>query len=160
VDLVRPSCARGRGGALDQARAMGQRRPHLQGRSCLLVRPCLARVERWFQFLSKCVPAHENHNTTRGTLLLLKMCMKLVIYSSRTLGFDGRIFVVRTVNTTEGCRETQQWSFIGITDPGSVVLRVWLKLPTKAERRGKDKKMCSCRLGFPLTHLGHLLKHF
>jgi hypothetical protein len=49
-------------------------------------------------FSPKCVSAHENHNTTRGTLLLLKMCMKLVVYSSRTRGFDGRIFVVRTAN--------------------------------------------------------------
>jgi hypothetical protein len=69
-----------------------------QGRATGQGRPCLARVSRWFQFLQKYVPAHENHNTTRGTLLVLKMCMKLVIYSSRTRGFDGRIFVVRTVN--------------------------------------------------------------
>jgi hypothetical protein len=26
------------------------------------------------------------------------MCLKLVVFSSRTRGFDGRIFVVRTVN--------------------------------------------------------------
>jgi hypothetical protein len=26
------------------------------------------------------------------------MCMKLIIYSSLTQGFDGQIFVVRTVN--------------------------------------------------------------
>jgi hypothetical protein len=45
----------------------------------------------------KCVPVHKNCNTTRGTLLVSKICMKLV-YSSRTRGFDGRIFVVRTVN--------------------------------------------------------------
>jgi hypothetical protein len=44
------------------------------------------------------VPTYEIHNTTCGTLLVLKMCMKLVIYSSRTRGFDGQIFVVRTVN--------------------------------------------------------------
>jgi hypothetical protein len=58
-------------------------------------------VARWFQFLPKCVPAYEIHSTTHGTLLVLKMCMKLAIYSSRTRGFDGRIFVVRTVNTWE-----------------------------------------------------------
>jgi hypothetical protein len=56
-------------------------RPHLQGQPCLVVRPCLARVARWSQFLRKCVSAYENHNTTRGTLLVLKMCMKLVIYT-------------------------------------------------------------------------------
>jgi hypothetical protein len=38
-----------------------------------------AHVACWFQFLPKCVPAYENDNTTRGTLLVLKMCMKLVI---------------------------------------------------------------------------------
>jgi hypothetical protein len=29
-------------------------------------------------FLPKCVPVHENCSTTRGTLLVLKMCMELV----------------------------------------------------------------------------------
>jgi hypothetical protein len=47
----------------------------------------------------KFVPIHKSCNTTRGTLLVLKMCMKLVVYSSQTQGFDGRNFVVRTVNT-------------------------------------------------------------
>jgi hypothetical protein len=70
-----------------------------QGRPCLVVRPCLARVACCFQFLPKCVPAYEIHNITRGTLLVMKMCMKLVVYSSRTQGFDGQILVVRTVNT-------------------------------------------------------------
>jgi hypothetical protein len=46
----------------------------------------------------QCVHVHKNCNTTRGTLFVSKMCMKLVVYSSRTRGFDGRIFVVRTVN--------------------------------------------------------------
>jgi hypothetical protein len=77
---------------------MEQVRPHLQGRPCLVVRPCLAHVARWLQLFPKCVPSYENHNTTRGILLVLKMCMKLVVYASRTWGFDGRIFVVRTVN--------------------------------------------------------------
>jgi hypothetical protein len=76
----------------------GQVRPHLQGRPCLVVRPCLAHLARWFQLFPKCVPAHENHNTTCGTLLVLKMFMKLAIYFSLTRGFDGRIFVVRTIN--------------------------------------------------------------
>jgi hypothetical protein len=48
------------------------------------VQSCLAHVARWFQFLPKCVPAYEIHNTTCGPLLVLKMCMKLAIYSSRT----------------------------------------------------------------------------
>jgi hypothetical protein len=72
--------------------------PHLQGRPCLVVPPCLARVARWLHFPPKCVPVHKNCNTTRGTLLVSKICVKLVVYSSRTRGFDGRIFVVRTVN--------------------------------------------------------------
>jgi hypothetical protein len=59
-------------------------RPHLKGRPCLVVRPCLAYMACWFQFLPECVPAHKNHNTTRGTLLVPKMCMKLVVYASRT----------------------------------------------------------------------------
>jgi hypothetical protein len=50
-------------------------------------------------FPPKCVPIHKNCNTTHGTLLVPKMCMKLVVYSSRTRGFDSRNFVVRTVNT-------------------------------------------------------------
>jgi hypothetical protein len=37
-------------------------------------------------------------NTTHGTSLVSKICMKLVVYSSWTRGFDSRIFVVRTVN--------------------------------------------------------------
>jgi hypothetical protein len=57
------------------------------------------------------------------------------------------------VGTTEGLAKTLQRTHIGTTDPRSVLL-------TKAERREKDKKTCSCRLGFPLTDLGHLLKHF
>jgi hypothetical protein len=72
------------------------------------------------------------------------------------------------VSTTEGCQEIKQWSFIGTTDPGSVLPRVWLKfarepisvLPTKAETSRKEEQMCSCWLGVPLTNLGHLLKHF
>jgi hypothetical protein len=44
------------------------------------------------------IPVHKKCNTTRGTLSVSKICMKLVVYSFRTRGFDGRIFVVRTVN--------------------------------------------------------------
>jgi hypothetical protein len=98
VDLVHPSCARGRGGALDQARATGLGRPHLHGWPDQVVRLCLTHVAHWFEFLPKSVPAHENHKTTRGTLLVLKMCMKFAVYSSRTRGYDGQIFVVRTIN--------------------------------------------------------------
>jgi hypothetical protein len=57
----------------------------------------LAHVACWFQFLAKCVPIYEIQSTTHGTLLVLKMCMKLAIYFSRTRGFDIRIFVVRIV---------------------------------------------------------------
>jgi hypothetical protein len=104
VSRARPSIARGSGGALDQGQATGQGcphlpgRPHPQGRPDQVVRPCLAHVTRWFQFLPKFVPAYDIHNTTHGTLLVLPMCMKLAIYSSETRGFDGRIFVLRTVN--------------------------------------------------------------
>jgi hypothetical protein len=35
----------------------------------------------------------------RGNLLVSKICMKLVVYSSRTRGFDGWIFVVSTINS-------------------------------------------------------------
>jgi hypothetical protein len=49
-------------------------------------------------FPPKYVPFHKNYNTTRGTLLVSKMCMKHVVYSSRTQGFDSRIFLVRTVS--------------------------------------------------------------
>jgi hypothetical protein len=72
--------------------------PHLQGWPCQVVRSCLARVARWFHFPHKCVLVHKNYNTTHGTLLVSKMCMKLVVYSSRTRGFDGRNFVVKIVN--------------------------------------------------------------
>jgi hypothetical protein len=89
---------RGRCGHTGQGRPHLPGRPHLQGRPCLVVRSCLARVARWFHFPPKCVPAHKNHNTTCGTLLVPKICIKLVVYASRTRGFDGRIFVVRTVN--------------------------------------------------------------
>jgi hypothetical protein len=96
--------ARGRCGCTLQGRLHQQGRPHLpgrphlQGRPCLVVRPCLAHVAHWLHFPPKCVPIHKNCNTTRGTLLVSKICMKLVAYSSRTRGFDGRIFVVMTVN--------------------------------------------------------------
>jgi hypothetical protein len=81
---------------------------HLQGWPCLVVRPCLPRVARWFHFPPKCVHIHKNCNTSRGTLLVSKMCMKLFVYSSQTRGFDGRIFVVRTINrVTKGKKKSQ-----------------------------------------------------
>jgi hypothetical protein len=52
-------------------------------------------------FPPNCVPIHKNCNTTCGTLLVSKMCMKLVAYSYQTRGFDGQIFVVRTVNRAQ-----------------------------------------------------------
>jgi hypothetical protein len=55
-------------------------------------------VARWLLFIPKCVPASKNTNTTRGTLLVLKICMKLVIYPPRFWDFDGRKIVVRTIN--------------------------------------------------------------
>jgi hypothetical protein len=50
------------------------------------------------KFSQKCVPTYKIHNTTRGTLLVIKMCTKLVVYSSHSRCFDGWIFVVRTVD--------------------------------------------------------------
>jgi hypothetical protein len=76
---------------------MGQGRPHLQGRSCLVVWSCLARVVCWSQFLPKCVPTYENHNTTRGTLLVLKICMNLP-YTPLEHKVYGRIVIVRTIS--------------------------------------------------------------
>jgi hypothetical protein len=49
-------------------------------------------------FISKCVPTYKISNTTLGTLLVLKTCMKLVMYPPRFRDFDGRKLVVRTVN--------------------------------------------------------------
>jgi hypothetical protein len=91
VNLIHPSCAYWEGSVRDRGRGTGQGRPHLQGR------PCLTRVAQLY-FSPKCVPTHKNCNTTHGTLLVSKMCTKLVVYSSQTRGFDSRIFVVRTVN--------------------------------------------------------------
>jgi hypothetical protein len=50
-------------------------------------------------FYPKCVPASKNTNTTRGTLLVLKTCMKLVICLPRFRDFNGQELVVRIVNT-------------------------------------------------------------
>jgi hypothetical protein len=49
-------------------------------------------------FPPKCVPVHKNCYPTHGTSLVPKMCMKIIVYCSRTWGFDGRTFVTRTVN--------------------------------------------------------------
>jgi hypothetical protein len=82
--VVRPSLARLRP---DLARC---------GWSCTvaLVHPSMVHFSIVYSHI--CVPT-KNVNTTHGTLLVPKMCMKLV-YSSQTRGFDGRIFVVRIVN--------------------------------------------------------------
>jgi hypothetical protein len=98
----------------------GTCRPHLQGRPDQVVRPCLAHVTRWFQFipkcvptyeihnttgvrsclahvtrwfqfLPKCVPTYEIHNTTRGTLLVLKETCHTLLSQN----------VVRTVNSDQ-----------------------------------------------------------
>jgi hypothetical protein len=92
INLVHSSCACGEGSDWDRIRGTGQVRPHLAGPavpgSCGTLVP----------LPPKCVHVHKNCNTTRGTLLVTKMCMKLVVYSSRTRGFDGRNIVVRTIN--------------------------------------------------------------
>jgi hypothetical protein len=49
-------------------------------------------------FYPKYVPAYKIYNTTRGTLLELKTCLKLFIYPPRFRYFDGRKLVVRTDN--------------------------------------------------------------
>jgi hypothetical protein len=49
-------------------------------------------------FIPKCVSASKNTNTTHGTLLVLKLCMKIIIYPSSFRDFDGRNLVVRTIN--------------------------------------------------------------
>jgi hypothetical protein len=94
TNLVYPSCARREGSDWDRRRGTGRcgRAGHAWwcGRAYLV----------WHvgSFHPKCLPVHKNCNTTCGTLLVSKMCMKLVVYSSRTQGFDGWNFVGRTVN--------------------------------------------------------------
>jgi hypothetical protein len=58
---------------------------------------CLVWLGDSFLF-PKCVPASKNTNTTRGTLLVLKTCMKLVVYPPRFRDLDGQKLVVKTVN--------------------------------------------------------------
>jgi hypothetical protein len=72
--------------------------PHQQGRLHLMVWLCLLGVARWLLIYPQCVPAYKIYNTTHGTLLVLKICRKLVIYPSHFWDFDSQKFVVRTVN--------------------------------------------------------------
>jgi hypothetical protein len=58
------------------------------------------------------------HNTTHGTLLVPKMCMKLVIYSSWTRGFDSWIFIVKTVNSVESFARSRSWFWVAGGRPG------------------------------------------
>jgi hypothetical protein len=51
--------------------------------------------------------------------------MKLVVYSSRTQGFDGRIFVVRTVNTLDTLMGPQPHGPVGVTPTGHPIGLVW-----------------------------------
>jgi hypothetical protein len=67
----------------DAGRGRVQGRPHQQGRPHLLVWPHVPGVVRWLPFYPICVYASKNTNTTRGTLLVLKICMKIVIYPPR-----------------------------------------------------------------------------
>jgi hypothetical protein len=87
--------------------------PGRAGRTCQADRTCRAGRAWWF---GRAYPVwHVGSNFSQNVylpmkflttqlmelLLVLKMCMKLFIYSSRTRGFDGRFFVVRTVNTSD-----------------------------------------------------------
>jgi hypothetical protein len=67
------------------------------GRTSNAARTCL--VSLGDPFYPKCVPEGKNTNTTRGTLLVLKTFMKLIMYASCFQDVDGRKLVVRTVNT-------------------------------------------------------------
>jgi hypothetical protein len=49
-------------------------------------------------FYPKCILVSKNTNTTCGTLLVLKTCLKLVIFPSHFRDFDGRKLVAKTVN--------------------------------------------------------------
>jgi hypothetical protein len=92
---IHSKCVCGSGNRLDSNRGGVQVRPHQQGRPYvlvrphqqgqphLLVRPHLPGVALWLIFIPKCIPTSKNTNTTRGTLLVLKTCMKLVIYPPR-----------------------------------------------------------------------------
>jgi hypothetical protein len=62
-----------------------------------MVRTCLAHVARWFLFpLNVYLSIKLLHNS--WNFISIKNEHELVIYASRTRGFDERIFVVRTVN--------------------------------------------------------------
>jgi hypothetical protein len=68
------------------------------------------------------------------------MCMKFVVYSSRTRGFDGRIFVVRTVNST-----LMRWCLRG-SEVGPGHSRGSLVGPRRL--RGSDVALAWQRVGF------------
>jgi hypothetical protein len=79
----------------------GQVRPDLARRG----RPCtIASVHPSMVHLSIVIPIFV-YLPIKIALLVPKMCMKLVVYSSQTHGFDGQIFVVRTVNSQHNKRK-------------------------------------------------------
>jgi hypothetical protein len=82
---IHSKCDCGSGNHLDSCRGRVQCRPHLPSMAQLLI------------FIPKCIPAIKNTHATRGTLLVWKTCMKLVIYPPHSQDFDGRKLVLRTV---------------------------------------------------------------
>jgi hypothetical protein len=78
--LIHSKCVCGSDSCLDPSRGRVQGRLYQQARQNLLARPHLPGVARWLLFTAKCIPASKTTNTTRGTLFVLKTCMKLVIY--------------------------------------------------------------------------------
>jgi hypothetical protein len=89
---IHSKCVCGSGNHRDSDRGRVLVQSHQQGG------PHLPGVARWLLFIPKCVPASKNTNTTRGTLLVLKTCMKLVVYPPRFRDLDGQKLVVKTVN--------------------------------------------------------------
>jgi hypothetical protein len=101
---IHPKRVRRNDSRLDPSRGGVQGWPHQQGRSHLLVWPHqqgwprLAGVAQRPTLYAKCVLAYKIYNTTGGTLLVLKTCMKLALYPPRFRDFDGQKLFVRTVN--------------------------------------------------------------
>jgi hypothetical protein len=81
---IHPRCILGNDGHLDLSHGRVQGRPHL------MVRPFLLGVTWWLTIYPKCAPTYKIYNTTRGTLLALKICMKLAIYISQFRDFDAK----------------------------------------------------------------------